>query len=908
MTRTAKSSGLAIFVLLVTIGFASLYAWHVVLGAGLMAPTLFSKILLAVKTCLEIGAIFYLLSFFSMGLSYLLFRERSEIPAAGLGEQLPPVGILYLCCNDLDWDAVQKFQLLQYPGKIHFIIHDDSTNEEARAEVDAAAESLRRRSSFEVLLLRRTRREGGKPGAVNYVLAETGHLYEYFLLCDNDSTICDSSTVEKALAYFQNAKTAVVQCRSTAAESESYSKLNRLLSGSINIFDVFLTSYARFGWTPFIGHNAFLRTRAVLDVGGLTPGFFSDDLDLTLRLNLKGYSIVYAPNVHLGEKHPPSYGAFRKRNYKWAYGCMQVLRAHWRAALTTRELSFAEKLSFFQITGFYVMQAFLIVYLATTFLLAPIFFRSQLFSITSYLAIGLMLLVAVFFPALCYFATAAGQPISLGSVLACGLVYGTADFPGARGVMDCLLRRKREWTPTNGAAYPLGWSELWFEITFGLSCLIVPLMTDPSPLYFPCAYLFLGKFLFTPAISALYQDHEAVRTPRLASVAVIRRSLPLIALAAVLGVGAGNVQAEDPAPAESKRLYVDGREFTVRGVHYGPWRPGTGPNKQYPYPGPDLIEQDLRVIRTLNANTIEVYDPPGYVLDLAQKYDLKVLYIFAFDWWTLGDPGGQARKEEILRRVAEFRSKPAILGWVLGNEAQEYLIKQRGPERIEAGLRELYTGIKRIDNRHFVTHANWPVGIHLRLDFLDVISFNVYPLWPREVVTLGFGNYIGSVLQKAAADKPLLITEFGVNSLETSPERGAEILRECWAGLRKAGASGGVVFEFADEWWKNYDNPKNPDPANPASMWDRDKAPNDEKQHDQDPEENYGLMTSDRQPKPAFAAVQEMFGSESGTTSNPSWIPLGIISGMIVLAFIVWASARAKKVRMAPIRAETKTN
>ena len=31
-------------------------------------------------------------------------------------------------------------------------------------------------------------------------------------------------------------------------------------------------------------------------------------------------------------------------------------------------------------------------------------------------------------------------------------------------------------------------------------------------------------------------------------------------------------------------LYVDVRPFTVKGIHYGPWRPGTGPNKGYPYP------------------------------------------------------------------------------------------------------------------------------------------------------------------------------------------------------------------------------------------------------------------------------------------------------------------------------------
>ena len=40
--------------------------------------------------------------------------------------------------------------------------------------------------------------------------------------------------------------------------------------------------------------------------------------------------------------------------------------------------------------------------------------------------------------------------------------------------------------------------------------------------------------------------------------------------------------------------------------------------------------------------------------------------------------------------------------------------------------------------------------------------------------------------------------------------------------LRAAGTTGGVVFDFADEWWKNYDNPKRT-----GNGWDRQAAPND---------------------------------------------------------------------------------
>src|SRR5258708_6966073 len=84
------------------------------------------------------------------------------------------------------------------------------------------------------------------------------------------------------------------------------------------------------------------------------------------------------------------------------------------------------------------------------------------------------------------------------------------------------------------------------------------------------------------------------------------------------------------------QVFVDGSPFVIKGIHYGTWRPGTGPNKGYPYPGPDLVEADLKLIQSLHANTILVADAPDYVLDLAVKYKLKVVYSTFVEWWTVG--------------------------------------------------------------------------------------------------------------------------------------------------------------------------------------------------------------------------------------------------------------------------------
>jgi exo-beta-1,3-glucanase (GH17 family) len=316
---------------------------------------------------------------------------------------------------------------------------------------------------------------------------------------------------------------------------------------------------------------------------------------------------------------------------------------------------------------------------------------------------------------------------------------------------------------------------------------------------------------------------------------------------------------------------------------------GTGPNGKYAYPSPSDIDADLAIISKLNANTILVYDPPDYVLDLAAKHGLKVLYTFSLDWWSVGGPQQAAVRARVVSRVKALRSNPALLGWVLGNEVPSGVLDTRGEAVVVQGIEDLFRAVKQADPEHPITHSNWPITRDLPLGFLDFVSFNLYPLWPPEVAARGFGNYVSQVLEPLARGKPLLITEFGVNTLEASADDQSRILNDCWAALRRANAAGGVVFEFADEWWKNYDNPRRA-----GDWWNRQPAPDDEKRHDADPEEYYGIMTAERTPKPAFFIVQRMFGAPN-KWSMAEAAPVAAVAALILMAAGTWTWAAARR-------------
>jgi cellulose synthase/poly-beta-1,6-N-acetylglucosamine synthase-like glycosyltransferase len=877
------SQAMVRFVLCSATLFSLAYICDIYERVHLTKLSIFEIGLLAFKTLVEVCASYYGFAFLFIAVAYLFRREGvNELrPAA----QSPTVGLIYLCCNDLDRSALFSLANLAYRGKLYLIVHDDSVSANQSREVDEAVEELRRQTNQDVFLLRRPTKEGGKASVINYVLAHTAHLFDYFLLCDNDSTVLDSSAIEKALPYFQDPKIAIVQCRNMGVLDSNTCFVNRLLSRSIDAFNIFLTTYSRFGWQPFVGHNALLRTAAVTEVGGFTPGFFSDDLDLTVRLNLRGYRVAYVPQIQFGEKHPGNHASYRRRSYKWAYGCVQTLRTHCSSVLKSKQLTLAEKFSFLMFSGFYVGQAALLLYLFATFLIAPFFLTGYTVNTGTACFAGSLIILATFLPVLVYFAKDPVRRSSASAVIMCGLVYGTTDFPTARGVWDCLRGRKCQWTPTNVRSDNHPWALLG-EALFGLVLLCVPLLTKFPLIYFPCFYLFAGKFLFGPAISVLYEEQPS-RLPRAigpSRVAPFVTAALLVAIPVFLLVHArASTGASLGVQIQGKALYVDGKPFLVKGMHYGPWRPGTGPNKNYPYPAPELIDSDLELIRQLNVNTILMVDPPGYALDLAQKHGLKLLYAFNIDWWALGTSQFAVSRQDIQQRVRDFRQKPALLGWILGNEIPNAAVEQRGEKPIRDGLLDLYSAVQELDNRHFITHSNWPITKDLDLRFFDVTSFNVYPLWPPEVVAHGYGNYIRQVLQPIAGNKPLLITEFGANTIEATEEGQGRLLQTSWQDLQSAGTCGGMVFEFADEWWKNYDNPKRP-----GDWWDRKPDPDDEKRHDPDPEEYYGIVTGERQPRIAAGTVKKMFAtSSSGTT-----VPAAAVAMLVILAAGGWGVAR----------------
>src|SRR5207244_12566723 len=111
----------------------------------------------------------------------------------------------------------------------------------------------------------------------------------------------------------------------------------------------------------------------------------------------------------------------------------------------------------------------------------------------------------------------------------------------------------------------------------------------------------------------------------------------------------------------------NGKVF-VRGVTYGPFRPG---QDGVPY-DPAATERDFAEMAAAGFNAVRLYTPPPrWLLDAALRHRLLVLAGVAWEQ-HVAFLDERAMRRSIVRRVAagvrDLAGHPALLAWAVGHE------------------------------------------------------------------------------------------------------------------------------------------------------------------------------------------------------------------------------------------------
>ncbi len=288
-----------------------------------------------------------------------------------------------------------------------------------------------------------------------------------------------------------------------------------------------------------------------------------------------------------------------------------------------------------------------------------------------------------------------------------------------------------------------------------------------------------------------------------------------------------------PAPIHA-RVRVEGRFFRLgekkffpKGVTYGPFPP----NEQGdPFAAPEQTIRDFALIRELGANLLRVYAiPPAWFLDMALENDLRLLIDVPWNKHTcfLDQAASRAEVASFVRQAASrCASHAAVFALSVVNEIPPDIVRWSGPAAVADFIDELVDVVKQRDADCLCTFGNYPPTEFLRPQSVDFLCFNVY-LHNRKA----FESYLAR-LQMISDAKPLMLGEFGIDSLREGEERKCQILGWKIEASFRGGLAGAIVYSFTDEWFM-------------GGELVRDWA--------------FGLTTANRQPKASFSAVQRLF-------------------------------------------------
>jgi glycosyltransferase involved in cell wall biosynthesis len=154
------------------------------------------------------------------------------------------------------------------------------------------------------------------------------------------------------------------------------------------------------------------------------------------------------------------------------------------------------------------------------------------------------------------------------------------------------------------------------------------------------------------------------------------------------------------------------------------------------------------------------------------------------------------------------------------------VVRWEGHQRVERFIEQLVDIAKQEDPEALATFASFPPTEYLHPRNVDFYTMNVY-LHSREK----FRAYLNR-LQNRSDEKPLVLGEYGIDSIRHGEEEQAELLAMHLEEVFRGGLAGTCVFSFTDEWFTG---------GYAITDW------------------AFGLVRADRTEKPAFQRVARVY-------------------------------------------------
>jgi len=256
------------------------------------------------------------------------------------------------------------------------------------------------------------------------------------------------------------------------------------------------------------------------------------------------------------------------------------------------------------------------------------------------------------------------------------------------------------------------------------------------------------------------------------------------------------VTLSDRTTTAGKYFRVGANKWYLKGFSYGPFAPNH--DGEYFPPRAQLLS-DFAHMRALGANCIRVYTPPPrWLLDEALDQGLRVFVdvpwekhrCFFEDW------DAQVRARHAVKDAAQrLGDHPGLFAISVANEIPADIIRFYGNHRVERFINELVHTVKENAPDCLATYVNYPTAEFLNPSNVDFYCYNVYVHNEQKL-----GKYLDR-LQHIAGNKPLVLGEYGIDTLREGELEQANLLKCHLKQVFSHGLAGSFVFAYTDDWF-----------------------------------------------------------------------------------------------------------
>jgi cellulose synthase/poly-beta-1,6-N-acetylglucosamine synthase-like glycosyltransferase len=255
---------------------------------------------------------------------YMKYRDRVPGPAPPIAEwplvtiQLPIYNEMYVVDRLVDAVCAMEYQR----DRLEIQVLDDSTDETREiAELAVRRQAAR---GFDIRYIHRADRTGYKAGALEAGLASARG--EFIAIFDADF-VPPGDFLQRTVPHFRDPRLAVVQAR-WGHLNHNYSLLTKVQA--VLLDGHFVLEHGgrnRAGcFFNFNGTAGVWRREAILDAGGWQHDTLTEDLDLSYRAQLKGWTFKFLPDLVTPAEVPVEMNAFKSQQHRWAKGSIQTCR------------------------------------------------------------------------------------------------------------------------------------------------------------------------------------------------------------------------------------------------------------------------------------------------------------------------------------------------------------------------------------------------------------------------------------------------------------------------------------------------------------------------------------------------------------------------------------------------------